>query len=175
VILGFGSSRSVPPERSVLFVCMGNICRSPTAEAVFRATAERAGIAAQLFIDSAGTGDWHVGQPPDRRAQAAASRRGYDLASLRGRQVAVEDFDRFGWIFAMDADNLQVLEALRPSDYRGHVGLFLDLVPHAPVREVPDPYYGGPDGFEHVLDLIEDASAALIARLRRHLPEAPRR
>jgi protein-tyrosine phosphatase len=160
---------SAPAERSVLFVCMGNICRSPTAEAVFRSRAERAGIARDLFIDSAGTGDWHVGEAPDRRATAAAQKRGYDLAWLRGRQVSEADFVRFGWIFAMDEDNLRRLEELRPPEYDGHLGLFLDLVEDADLREVPDPYYGGPQGFEHVLDLIERASDALIAHLRARL------
>jgi len=158
-----------PPERSVLFVCMGNICRSPTAEAVFRATAEREAIAHHLCIDSAGTGSWHVGEAPDRRAAAAAQKRGYDMNAKRGRQVSEEDFQRFGWIFAMDEDNLRRLEELRPADYEGHLGLFLDLVADADVREVPDPYYGGPQGFEHVLDLIERASDALVARLRSEL------
>jgi protein-tyrosine phosphatase len=162
---------TIPPERSILFVCMGNICRSPTAEGVFRATAERAGIAPLLFIDSAGIGDWHVGQPPDRRTLAAAKRRGYDLSALRGRQVSTADFQRFGWIFAMDAGNLAALEELRPAGYQGHVGLFLDLVVERAVREVPDPYYGGPDGFEHVLDLIEDASEALVAHLRARIED----
>jgi len=159
----------IPPDRSILFVCMGNICRSPTAEAVFRVTAERAGIAQHLFIDSAGTGDWHVGAAPDKRAAAAASKRGYDLDKLRARQVTEEDFTRFGWIFAMDEDNLRRLETLRPAEYAGHLGLFLDLVPDADTREVPDPYYGGPKGFEHVLDLIERASEALVAHLSTRL------
>ncbi|HZQ61568.1 MAG TPA: low molecular weight protein-tyrosine-phosphatase [Casimicrobiaceae bacterium] len=159
----------VPAARSVLFVCMGNICRSPTAEAVFRATAQREGIAHHLFIDSAGTGNWHVGEAPDRRAAAAAQKRGYDMNSKRGRQVSEEDFARFGWIFAMDEDNLRRLEELRPPAFEGHLGLFLDLLDDADVREVPDPYYGGPQGFEHVLDLIERASEALIARLRSRL------
>ncbi|MDQ6620542.1 MAG: low molecular weight phosphotyrosine protein phosphatase [Pseudomonadota bacterium] len=156
----------IAPKFSVLFVCMGNICRSPTAEAVFRTRAEHADIARHLYIDSAGTGDWHVGEPPDRRAIAAAKKRGYDLAPLRGRQVSTQDFERFGWVFAMDDDNLRGLEALRPPGYTGHLGLFLDLLAHPDLREVPDPYYGGPQGFEHVLDLIERASDALIARLR---------
>lgn len=162
----------IPPERSVLFVCMGNICRSPTAEGVFRTTAERAGFAGSLLIDSAGTGNWHVGEPPDRRAIAAAQRRGYDLTRLRARQVSADDFLRFGWIFAMDEDNLTVLSGLRPDDHSGHVGLFLDLLPHADLREVPDPYYGNADGFERVLDLIEQASEALIGRLNAQLSGA---
>ena len=149
---------------------MGNICRSPTAEGVFRAVAERAGIARWLFIDSAGTGGWHIGEPPDRRAQTAASRRGYDLAALRARQVSAEDFRRFGWIFAMDEENLRILQQLRPDDYTGHVGLFLDLVPDSDLREVPDPYFGGAEGFEHVLDLIERASEALVRDLRQRAP-----
>lgn len=160
----------VPPECSVLFVCLGNICRSPTAEAVFRATAERAGILSALDVDSAGIGDWHVGQPPDRRAIATAHRRGYDLTRLRGRQVTAEDFDRFHWIFAMDQPNLRALEALRPATYAGHLGLFLGMAPGPAVREVPDPYYGGAEGFDHVLDLIEEASEALVAQLRTRIP-----
>ena len=160
----------VPPERSVLFVCLGNICRSPTAEAVFRATAQRAGILTALGVDSAGIGDWHIGQPPDRRAIAAGHRRGYDLTRLRGRQVTADDFDRFHWIFAMDQANLRALEALRPATYPGHLGLFLTMAPGAALREVPDPYYGGADGFDHVLDLIEEASEDLVAKLRTRIP-----
>ena len=150
---------------SILFVCLGNICRSPTAEGVFRARAARAGIAGRVDVDSAGTGDWHVGHPPDARAVAAAARRGYDLAGLRARQVATGDFHRFGWILAMDRANLRDLSALRPRAFTGHLGLFLDVAPELGVREVPDPYYGGADGFEQVLDLIETASDALIARV----------
>ena len=155
-----------PPEHSVLFVCMGNICRSPTAEGVFRAAIAQSDLRTRVHADSAGTGDWHVGSPPDRRAIDAARRRGYDLAALRARQVQVADFARFGWILAMDRVNLRELETLRPGGYAGHLGLFLDLAPGLGVREVPDPYYGGPDGFERVLDLVEAASAALIERLR---------
>jgi len=162
----FKGKSVIPPERSVLFVCMGNICRSPTAEGVFRAAAERAGIAPLLCIDSAGTGKWHVGEAPDRRAQLSAKRRGYDLAALRARQVTEADFLRFGWIFAMDEVNLRELQELRPPEFNGHLGLFLDIVDSSRVREVPDPYYGGPDGFDHVLNLIEGACEALIARLR---------
>lgn len=160
----------VPPERSVLFVCMGNICRSPTAESVFRAHAERAGIGDQLVIESAGIGDWHVGQRPDERAILHARRRGYDLSKLRARQVLVEDFHRFGWILAMDRRNLGDLKHLCPDDFAGHVGLFLDLVPEIGRREVPDPYFGGAEGFETVLELTERASVALLARVTSELP-----
>jgi protein-tyrosine phosphatase len=162
-------TRRVDPAVSVLFVCAGNICRSPTAEGVFRATAERAGFAKRIAADSAGTGDWHVGSPPDRRAVQAAQRRGYDLSSLRARQVEVRDFTRFGWILAMDHSNLKALTAMRPHDFGGHLGLLLDLAPELRMREVPDPYYGGPQGFEHVLDLVETASTALLARMQQAL------
>jgi protein-tyrosine phosphatase len=162
------------PRSSVLFVCMGNICRSPTAEGVFRAALEQAKLERQILIDSAGLGDWHAGQCPDRRAIQAASRRGYDLSKLRARQVTPADFDRFGWILAMDLTNLEALEAMRPAAYSGHLGLLLDLVPQTGLREVPDPYYGDAEGFERVLDLVETASAELIRRLRRELEQAPR-
>jgi protein-tyrosine phosphatase len=162
--------KSVPPAASILFVCLGNICRSPTAEGVLRDMAARLGVADQLRIDSAGTGGWHVGSPPDRRAIQAARRRGYDLAALRARQVDPRDFERYGWILAMDESNLKMLQAMRPPDYRGHLGLFLELAPVLAVREVPDPYYGGLEGFEHVLDLTEAASRAMLARLFPELP-----
>jgi len=151
---------------SVLFVCLGNICRSPTAEAVFRHRASRAGLDGEIRVDSAGTGDWHVGHPPDRRAIIHAARRGYDLAALRARQVRQDDFERFSWILAMDRANLRELSSMRPEGFRGHLGLFLDVAPSLGVREVPDPYYGGSEGFERVLDLIEQASDALVARIR---------
>ena len=157
--------RDAARHQAVLFVCLGNICRSPTAEAVFRTTAQRAGIASRLRIDSAGTGDWHVGSPPDYRAIAHGAKRGYDLARLRARQVASEDFARFDWIFAMDHPILDELTRLRPASYAGHLGLFLDLAPQLQRREVPDPYDKGPDAFETVLDLIEAASDAFVARL----------
>ena len=157
------------PGTSVLFICMGNICRSPMAEGAFRAGLTRLGLEGRMRADSAGIGDWHAGSPPDRRAIQAARRRGYDLTALRARQVVVDDFSRFGWILAMDRSNLRALEEMRPQAYAGHLGLLLDLVPGATLREVPDPYYGGPEGFEHVLDLVEQANEALIARVRSKL------
>ena len=153
------------PENSVLFVCLGNICRSPTAEVVFRERAARAGMAGRLVIASAGTGDWHVAQPPDRRAIAHAAKRGYDLRKQRARQICEDDFARFGWILAMDNAVLRDVSELRPETHEGHLGLFLDVAPQLKVREVPDPYYGASDGFERVLDLIEAASDALLEKI----------
>lgn len=143
---------------------MGNICRSPTAEGVFSAAAERAGLTVR--VESAGTGGWHAGEPPDRRAQAAAAARGIDLSGQRARRVLPEDFHAFDHILAMDRDNLRDLEAMRPPGSRAALRLFLDYAPDQPVREVPDPYYGGPQGFETVLDLIERASEGFLAELR---------
>jgi protein-tyrosine phosphatase len=166
------STRPDDPQR-VLFVCRGNICRSPTAEAVLRARAARAGVGHRLRVASAGTGDWHVGEPPDRRAIAVAQRRGYDLTPLRARQVTRQDFQRFDWILAMDQSNLRDLSAMQPAGSQAHLGRFLDLAPHLEERDVPDPYFGGGTHFERVLDLIEHASDALLARLFGHRP-APR-
>lgn len=142
----------------VLFVCLGNICRSPTAEGVFRARTAAAGL--RCTVDSAGTGAWHVGEAPDRRAQAEARKRGYDLSHQRARQAAPEDFRDFDLIFAMDRSNLANMNRLRPDSGGAKLSLFLDLLPDQPLREVPDPYYE--DGFDTVLDLIEDGCDALI-------------
>jgi len=156
----------VPPQRvRVLFVCLGNICRSPTAEVVFRDIAARAGLAGRLVVDSAGTGEWHVGNPPDYRAIEHAARRGYALEHLRARQVTGDDFRRFDYILAMDRNNLAALAALRPAQFPGHLGLFLDLAPHLRVHDVPDPYDEDAAAFEHMLDLIEDASCAFVRTL----------
>lgn len=152
----------------VLFVCMGNICRSPTAEGVLRQRLSAAGLAAKVTVDSAGTGDWHVGKAPDGRSAQAAAARGYDLSSLRARQVQREDFQRFDLILAMDHDNLARLQALRPVTSGAELDLFLRRYDLA-LDEVPDPYYGGADGFEQVLDLIEQASDALLAEIRGRL------
>lgn len=152
----------------VLFVCLGNICRSPTAEGVLRQRLQVAGLAERVLVDSAGTGDWHVGKAPDQRTRLAAQRRGYDLAPLRARQVTVEDFQRFDLILAMDHNNLRYLEALRPGAEAAELDLFLRRYQLA-LDEVPDPYYGGDDGFEQVLDLIEQASDALLDEIKGRL------
>ncbi len=152
----------------VLFVCMGNICRSPTAEAVFRKCVQDARLDDRISIDSAGTDDWHVGKGPDQRSCQAAAKRGYDLNALRARQVVEDDFRRFDLILAMDHDNLERLQALRPSDAHGELDLFLRRYKLGE-DVVPDPYYGGGEGFERVLELVEKASAALLDELRGRL------
>ncbi|MGO3768598.1 MAG: low molecular weight protein-tyrosine-phosphatase [Vreelandella alkaliphila] len=151
--------------KRVLFVCLGNICRSPTAEGVFWHAVEEAGLSCHISVDSCGVGNWHVGKAPDTRAQIAASRRGIDISHLRARQLSASDFLEFDYVLGMDRDNLKAMRALQPSASRAHVGLFLDFA-DLPDAEVPDPYYGGDEGFEHVLNLIEAASIGLIAQLR---------
>lgn len=151
---------------NVLFVCMGNICRSPTAEGVFRRLVQSAHMEKEIHIDSAGTHDYHVGNPPDRRAQQAASQRGYDLSSLRGRQVSPADFARFDYILAMDFDNLANLQRICPEQYSNRVYLLMEFSEKFDAREVPDPYFGGPQGFEQVLDMVEDAAEGLLQRIR---------
>ncbi len=152
---------------SVLFCCMGNICRSPTAEAVFRHYANQAALGDRLLIDSAGTHDYHIGDAPDLRAQKAAKRRGYDMSQLRGRQVEISDFSRFDYVLAMDEANLSILKRLRPKDAQNYLGLFLEFAEHCVEKEVPDPYYGGADGFERVLDMAEDAAQGLLRHIRK--------
>jgi protein-tyrosine phosphatase len=144
---------------NVLFVCTGNICRSPTAEGVLRALAAREGI--DLHIESAGIGDWHVGCAPDERAQHHAKGRGYDLSTLRARQVEPFDFERFDLILAMDRGHLRSLQRMAPEKHRAKIRLFVAG------RDVPDPYYGGPEGFEAVLDLVEAACRDLLQELKR--------
>ena len=157
-------------EISVLFVCMGNICRSPTAEAVFRHYVENAGLSERIRIDSAGTHDYHIGAPPDTRTQHAAQQRGYDLSGLRGRQVEAGDFSRFDYVLAMDKANLAILQHITPPGHATPAILFLEYALHHAEREVPDPYYGGADGFERVLDMVEDAAQGLLQEIRqRHL------
>jgi len=147
---------------------MGNICRSPTAEAVCRMRVEKAGLASRVSLDSAGTGDWHVGKSPDRRASQAAARRGYDLALQTARQVQDADFHRFDLILAMDHDNLARLQAMRPAGSRAEVDLFLRRYAVG-VDAVPDPYYGGDEGFEQVLDLVEQGADALVREIGERL------
>lgn len=149
----------------ILFVCMGNICRSPTAEAVFRGKVEAAGLSNQIVIDSAGTHGYHIGHPPDVRSQQAARRRGYSMSGLRARQVAARDFFDFDFLLAMDESNLRQLQHIRPSDATSHLGLFLSFSESAASLEVPDPYYGGGEGFEQVLDLVDAAAEGLLRRL----------
>jgi len=150
---------------SVLFVCLGNICRSPTAEGVFTHMCRKQGVADSLHIDSAGTAGWHAGKAPDARAVTAAALQDIDLSALRARQVSQDDFSGFDYILAMDEDNLADLRSLQPDDTRARVDLFLDYAPGMSVRNVPDPYYGGDDGFVQVLELVRAASAGLLTHL----------
>jgi protein-tyrosine phosphatase len=149
----------------VLFVCMGNICRSPTAEGVFRRALNALGNTS-IEIDSAGTHAYHSGEPPDRRAIAAAQKRGIDLSALRARTVVDEDFARFDLILAMDRDNLDVLQRRAPARCHDRIKLVMEFAPDAYMREVPDPYYGGTQGFEAVLDLLEQAAQGLLRELQ---------
>lgn len=151
---------------SILFVCLGNICRSPTAQAVFEAYVADSPLASRISVDSAGTAAYHIGKAPDPRSRAAARQRGYHLDQLRARQVTVEDFQRFDYILAMDTDNLRQLKTLAPQQSRAKVGLFLEFADATDRQEVPDPYFGAEDGFETVLDLCEQASQGLLAHLQ---------
>ena len=150
----------------VLFVCLGNICRSPTAEGVFRGLVEREGLGDRISVDSAGTDAWHVGEAPDQRMRAAARRRGVDLNELRARKATAADFDRFDYVLAMDQGNLAALSRICPSGREDRLRRFLEFAPKADLREVPDPYYGGPGGFETVLDLVEEGSQGLLDDIR---------
>ena len=146
----------------VLFVCTGNICRSPSAEGVLRHMSARAGYADRMEIDSCGIGGWHVGEPPDRRSQEHAQRRGYDLSDQRARKVRQEDFERFDHILAMDGTHLADLQAMAPNHALEKVRLFMEFAPDQPTIDVPDPYYGGANGFEQVLDLVEAGCRGLM-------------
>ena len=150
---------------SVLFVCLGNICRSPLAEAAFRAEAERLGL--DIRVDSAGTGDWHVGRPPDPRAVAVAKRQGIDISHLRARQATPQDFDRFDHIVALDADNLADLETMRPEGGRARVSLLLDHVPGREGEAVADPYYGGADHFDLAWADVAQGARGLARKLEK--------
>lgn len=152
----------------VLFVCLGNICRSPTAEGIFNKLVVDSGLAKRIHIDSAGTAGWHQGRAPDPRTIAAAKLRNIDLSVLRARAVTSSDFQEFDYILAMDEENLAHLESLKPDNYSGHLGLFLSFGSQTKYLEVPDPYYGGKEGFELVLDLIEDAAVGLLASIQKN-------
>lgn len=161
----------------VLMVCMGNICRSPTAEAVLRQRLSDAGLAEVVAVDSAGTHAYHLDSPPDARSSQAGAQRGYELAHLRARKVQPQDYADFDLLLAMDWDNLALLEENCPSDLRRRLRRLTEFIPNShplagsPV--VPDPYYGGPAGFEHVLDLIEAACDGLVAHLQAQLAHMP--
>lgn len=154
------------PTTRILMVCTGNICRSPTAEGVLRAKLERAGLHGRVQVDSAGTQSYHTSEPPDARAVRAAAQRGYQLGTIRARPLRERDFHDFDWLLAMDQTHVDWLLRRAPPEAAGRVALLMPLARlHADVLEVPDPYYGGPQGFEHVLDLVEDASDGVIERL----------
>ncbi|MCI3205729.1 MULTISPECIES: low molecular weight protein-tyrosine-phosphatase [Pandoraea] len=152
-------------KTSILFVCMGNICRSPSADGIFRHRLAEAGLAEIVDVDSAGTHSYHIGHAPDARTQEAAQRRGYDLSALRARRVEADDFERFDWIVAMDDANVADLVARCPAQYRHKIVRLMDFATHHDATEVPDPYYGGAQGFETVLDYIEDGLDGLLVHL----------
>lgn len=154
----------------VLFICTGNICRSPTAEGIFRALVEGQGLAGAIATDSAGTHAYHVGEPPDRRSCAAALKRGIDLSHLRARKVLPEDFEDFDLVLGMDRSHVSILRRLCPPGREDRLRLFLDFAPELGVKDVPDPYYGAGDGFERVLDLIEVGAQGVLAHIRRTWP-----
>ena len=154
----------------VLFVCLGNICRSPTAEGVFRLVVQQAALTDSIEIDSAGTHAYHIGEPPDRRAQAAAARRGVDLSGLRGRQATRRDIEEFDYVLAMDRENMNNLRAICPPGFESKLRLFLEFADRRVDKEVPDPYFGGESGFDRVLDMIEDAALGLLEDIRQRHP-----
>ncbi|MCK5166857.1 MAG: low molecular weight phosphotyrosine protein phosphatase [Rhodospirillaceae bacterium] len=153
---------------SVLFVCLGNICRSPTAEGVFRSMVEAEGLSKRISIDSAGTAAYHIGEPPDRRAMTEAKNRGIDISRLRGRQANAGDFKRFDYVLAMDSENYRNLVAICPSGYEARLSMFLDFAPGLGIQNVPDPYYEG--GFGSVYEMIEKAASGLLDDIKsKHL------
>jgi protein-tyrosine phosphatase len=147
---------------------MGNICRSPTAQGVFRALVEREGLADRIVTDSAGTISYHAGEPPDLRARETAVKRGLDLSDLRARRAVSEDFERFDYLVAMDRDNYKELMEICPEGFEERLSLFMDFAPHRPETEVPDPYYGGVAGFDRVFDMVEEASRGLLEYILKH-------
>lgn len=169
---GKGKILKMKTKFAVLMCCMGNICRSPTAEGVLRAKLVEAGLDEEVELESAGTHGYHVGCPPDARSQRSALRRGYDLSALRARQVSLDDFDRFDLILAMDHANLAALRRLHPEAGDGRVRLLMSFATRHRAEEVPDPYYGEGDGFERVLDYVEDACEGVVAMLRERVKNA---
>jgi protein-tyrosine phosphatase len=155
----------------ILVVCTGNICRSPTAEGVLRAAVARRGLAARVEVESAGTHDYHIGEAPDSRSIRHAKQRGYDLTALRASQVAHDDFNRFDYMLAMDHGHLAILRSIAPPRSRARLGLFLDESVQWKGRDVPDPYYGGPEGFEQVLDMVEEAAERWADRIAAENPK----
>ena len=153
----------------VNFVCLGNICRSPTAHGVFQKLVDDAGLSQHIIIDSCGTGSFHIGEKPDPRTIKAAAKRNYDLSVLRARQFKPDDFSQFDYILAMDRMNLGNLKAMAPKHYTGHLGLFLDFSKQRTYTQVPDPYYENETGFDLVLDLVEDASHGLLHDIKKRL------
>jgi len=151
--------------KKILFVCLGNICRSPTADGVLRKLIADAGLEKRILVDSAGTGDWHIGHAPDPRTVKFAAKRGYDLSVLRARLVNVNDFDEFDYILAMDKSNLANLQKMKPVHFTGHLGLFMDFAPHVGYQEVPDPYHGDTEDFERVLDLVEETAKIFLKNI----------
>ncbi len=152
---------------SVLFVCLGNICRSPSAEAVFRNLVIESKLADHIAVDSAGTAGWHVGNSPDDRAQLVGREYGYDLSNQRARRVVLQDFDAFEYLVAMDQSNLEHLQRMAPKDFKGTIALMLDFT-GAKGEEVPDPYYGGIADYHHVFDLLKPAASGLLRHIRQH-------
>lgn len=157
------------PRVTVLFVCMGNICRSPTAQGVFEYLVEEARLSEHIDVDSAGTHAYHIGERPDKRATQAAAGRGIDLSRQRARRVEAADFARFDYVLAMDSSNLDDLATICPQQHQDKIQLFLEFAEDLSQREVPDPYYGGNQGFERVLDLIEMGARALLEDVRQRL------
>ena len=158
----------------VLFVCMGNICRSPTAEGVFSKLVEERGLEDRVRVDSAGTHAYHVGEPPDARSARAATERGIDLSHQRARRVTVQDFHQFDYVLAMDSDNFNHLAAMCPEGHEFKLRLFLSFAPHLEIRDVPLPYYGGATGFERVLDMVEEAARGLLEDVEANLAQTVR-
>lgn len=156
-------------EIAVLFVCLGNICRSPTAEGIFRRKVQQAGLSDHILIDSCGTGSWHVGNPPDERAIDFAAMQGIDLSGLRARKLSPADYTRFDYVIAMDMRNFKTIKGRAPHHATARMSLLLDFDPHSPTREVPDPYYGGEAGFRRVYSLVDQACDRLLADIRKQL------